>query len=641
MSVLIVNGITKYFEQDRIILDKISFKADEGERIGLLGGNGAGKTTLLRVIAGEIVPDAGSFALASFRRVGYISQMTSFGGSVTVDDALHSAVAEALDAARGMEALTYRMGAAPDRGLLRQYADLSAALEAEGGYGWETRIDKVASGLSVTRGMRGRPFASLSGGEQTRVCLAGVLLREPDILLLDEPTNHLDIAAVSWLEEWLQHFRGTALIVSHDRFFLDNTIGRVIELDRGGLSFYSGNYSAYVREKEARIMVQQGQYDKEQAKIAQLTAAARRMHTWAQAYDNPALHKRAKAMEKRAERTRTTDKPGSDRKLSHKFGEEEFKADQALVINGLAKAFDDKKLFADVTLTIRGGGERIALMGANGSGKTTFLKVLLGMENADAGSFRFGPSVRVGYLPQEIVFEHPGLTLLDTLQYEQGCTIQEARGRLGGFRFSSEDVFKSVSDLSGGERARLKLCLLMAEKVNMLVLDEPTNHLDLASREWIEEAVESFGGTLLFVSHDRYFIRRFARRIWELDGSRLLDLPYGYDEYLALKKPAPPPQVKAPPPALVKAKDAAPAIRRRLAALEQDIAFREAELRHLEEIAAQFASDYMKLGELDAAKKAKQSETDALFAQWEAVALQLRKAECAPLGRGGITPAAK
>ncbi|MBQ7455548.1 MAG: ATP-binding cassette domain-containing protein [Clostridia bacterium] len=635
MAEIVVSGIEKSFEQDRVVLDGVSFQVDAGERVGLLGPNGAGKTTLLRIMTGELTADKGTITIPQGRRIGYISQLAEAPEGALVEDVLRMAFDEVMRVKAELEAVQARMDAGEhDNALLRRFDALSTRFDLLGGYDCETRLAKVASGLHIPPAQRTQPFASLSGGEQTRIRLAVMILRETDILLLDEPTNHLDMASIEWLENYLDHYKGTVLAVSHDRYFLDRTVTRIVELDHGGVEFYTGNYSDYVVEKEARYKLQLKQYEKEQAKIAQLQRTADRMHTWAQAYDNPALHKRAQAMEKRIEWLRKTEKPTREERLALGFSTVPFRADYALRVRGLEKGYGGRTLFRDVTETIRGGGERVALVGANGAGKTTLLKILLGEETADAGVVQFGPSVRAAYLPQQIVFEHPERTLYDTLLYELKCEPQQARDRLGAYRFRGEDQFKRVNQLSGGERARLKLCLLMNASVNMLILDEPTNHLDLDSREWIESAVDQFEGTLLIVSHDRYFVRRFATRVWELNEGELRDYDCGYEKYRFIRereeearalrleqeraaRRAQEKREKAERPARPGRRDAK--AERRMGVIEREMARLEGELEALDARAEENASDYVRLGEIEEERAGLQAKIDALYEEWAAL----------------------
>ena len=541
-----VSGLVKSFDLKRKYSTASAFRSTPGERVGLLGKNGAGKTTLFRILTGELDYDSGEVQIASGRRLGLISQIPVYPAGFTVEDVLRSAFGRMAALKEEMDALTARMAAGEsDERILRRYGDLTARFEGLGGWDTDTAVDKVANGLSISREMRTRLFDALSGGEKTRVNLGRLILEDTDILLLDEPTNHLDLQATEWLEEYVRGFHGTVVTISHDRYFLDRTVTRIVEIENGKAEFYSGNYSFYAIEKERRYQERMKQYLKEQAKIAQLEKAADQMHLWA-FMGNDALHKRAFSMEKRIERMRTTERPTKARRLDARFTSREFRGDEVMQVKNLSKSFGERTLFSEIYLRVE-PGERIALLGENGTGKTTFINMVMGLEPADTGSIRLGPSIRTAYLPQIIHFDHPERSLVDTMIYEKkNMTAQSARNRLAAYEFRGEDVFKQVSVLSGGELSRLRLCMLMDEEVNFLILDEPTNHLDIASREWIEEAVEAFDGTLLFVSHDRYFIQRFATRVWELADGTITDYPMGFAQYRAAKaeekKNAPAPQ---------------------------------------------------------------------------------------------------
>ena len=623
-----VSGLVKSFDLEKRILDGLSFQVDSGERVGLLGKNGAGKTTLFRMLTGELEPDEGEIQLGAGRRVGLISQIPVYPAGYTVEDVLRSAFARMYRMKDEMDTLALRMEqGASDETTLRRYGELNARFEGLGGWDTDTAVNKVANGLSIPQDMRQRDFDCLSGGEKTRVNLGRLILEDTDILLLDEPTNHLDLQATEWLEEYLRKFRGTVVTISHDRYFLDRTVTRIIEIQDGKAEFYSGNYSFYAIEKERRYQERMKQYLKEQAKIQQLEKAAEQMHLWA-FMGNDALHKRAFSMEKRIERMRTTQKPTKARKLEARFQSREFRGDEVLQIKGLAKSFGEKLLFSEVYLRCE-GGERIALLGENGTGKTTLLNILTGSEKPDSGSVRLGPSVKAAYLPQVIHFDHPERSILDTMLYELDITPQSARNRLAAYQFTGEDVFKKVSVLSGGELSRLRLCMLMDESINLLILDEPTNHLDIDSREWLEEAVEAFDGTLLFVSHDRYFINRFATRIWELADGTITDYPMGFAQYRAMKAAEPKPEPAAP----VKKGDtrqsrgnrSQQAARRQLTICETGIAKLEKELAALDEAMAANACDAGKLNELFTQKQETEARLEQEMARWEELSLALEE----------------
>ena len=628
-----VEGLVKSFDLEKRILDGLTFQVDAGERVGLLGRNGAGKTTLFKILTGELDYDSGTVQIASGRRVGLISQIPVYPEGYTVEDVLQTAFARMFRMKDEMDALALRMEqGASDDATLRRYGELNARFEGLGGWDTETAVNKVANGLSISPEMRTRLFDRLSGGEKTRVNLGRLILEDTDVLLLDEPTNHLDLQATEWLEEYLRRFRGTVVTISHDRYFLDRTVTRIIELLDGKAEFYSGNYSFYAIEKERRYQERMKQYLKEQAKIRQLEKAAEQLHLWA-FMGNDALHKRAFSMEKRIQRMRTTQKPTKARRLEARFQSREFKGDEVLQIRGVSKAFGQRRLFDDVYLRCE-GGERIALLGENGTGKTTLLNMIMGLEHPDSGMIRLGPSVKAAYLPQVIHFDHPERSILDTMLYELDITPQSARNRLAAYQFTGEDVFKPVSVLSGGELSRLRLCMLMDESVNLLILDEPTNHLDIDSREWLEEAVEDFDGTLLFVSHDRYFINRFATRVWELEHAVITDYPMGFAQYRQVREeerraaqPAPVPSAAKKSAPAGKGNRAQQAARKQLTICETAIARLEASLASLDRDMEQFACDAEKLGELYRQRQAVEAELEQEMTRWEELILRAEEQE--------------
>ena len=625
-----VSNLVKEFEVGTKILDGLTFQVDTGERVGLLGPNGCGKTTLLRILTGAMDYDEGEVMIAPGKRMGLISQIPVYPEGYTVEDVL----ATAFEPLRKMEdelaRLTREMASGTDPALMSRYDKLTTAYEAAGGYETDTRINKVCNGLSIPQAMREQLFESLSGGEKTRVNLARLILEDTDILLLDEPTNHLDLRATEWLEEYLGKFKGTVLTVSHDRYFLDQVVDRIIEIQEGRAEFYQGSYSFYAVEKERRYEEKLKQYEKEQAKIEQLEKAAEQMRVWAYSGMDKTF-KRVKSMEKRIERMRVTDRPKKERKMEVRFGEREFRGDEVLTIKGLTKGFGGRTLFSGLGLEVA-GGERIALIGDNGSGKTTLLKMILGEEAPDGGKVRMGPTVKVGYLPQYVHFDHPERSLVDTLIYAQDCTAQSARNRLAAFKFRGEDVFKPVSALSGGEQSRLRLCMLMDEKINLLVLDEPTNHLDIQSREWIEEAVEEYEGNLLFVSHDRYFIDRFATRVWVLEDGQVTDFRGSYGEYRAARERKQAQAVPAPAaaPAEKKEKPRRPGgtknLEKEVAAAERAVAKAEEQMYELGLQIEEAAADYLKLQELYEQREALEEEILKLYGTWERLSAELEEA---------------
>jgi len=515
-----------------------------------------------------------------------------------------------------MEELAVIMAQDSSGAVLEEFDRLQHDFSRLGGYDMDYERDKVANGLDIPQKMREQLFSSLSGGEKTRINLARLILEDTDILLLDEPTNHLDLKATEWLEDYLLRFKGTVLAISHDRWFLDKVAMRTIELINGKAVFYNGNYSFYVVEKQRRYDEQLTRYEREQKEIKRLGESAARLHQWGTG--NERLMKKSKAILSRMEHTSTVDRPEKGKRIFAKFGEREFMGDEVLLIEGLFKEFSGRRLF-DISELLITASERIALIGDNGTGKSTLLKLILGELESDGGYIRLGPSVKTAYLPQLVHFDNENLTVLDTVLYELNVSPQTARNMLGAFQFSGEDVFKNVSCLSGGEKSRLRLCVLMRDNINLLILDEPTNHLDIQSREWIEGALASYGEALLFVSHDRYFIDRFATRIWALEDGGLLDFHGGFSEYREARERET--QISGRFKNDAKRKDtkkkSPETPEKRLKLAEREIERLEARLKALDEQCAEYASDYQKLMELEAERGTLEAELDKAYAEWE------------------------
>ncbi|MBQ3210359.1 MAG: ABC-F family ATP-binding cassette domain-containing protein [Oscillospiraceae bacterium] len=614
---LSVSSLVKSFERGKNILDGLSFSVTSGERIGILGHNGSGKTTLFRILVGEIDYDEGDIMIAPGKRLGLISQIPVYPPHYTTEDVLKDAHRHLYRLSEKIDKLAKDMEHDQSPALLAEYDRLSEDFRRLGGYEMEVDRNRVANGLDIPPAMREQSFDSLSGGEKTRVNLARLILEDTDILLLDEPTNHLDLHATEWLEDYLLHFKGTVLTISHDRWFLDKTVQRCIEITEGKAELYSGNYSFYVQERQRRFEEKLKKYERDQAKIEQLTRAAEQMHLWAfMGMDK--LHKRAFSMEKRIERLQQSEKPTEQKKLKVKFSEREFEGDEVLVADGLSKGFGERTLFSDLELFVK-GGERVALIGDNGTGKTTLLKLITGEEKPDAGYLYHGAAVRSAYLPQIVSFTDHSRSALDTMLYDCRCQPQEARDRLAAFGFRGDAVFTPVGALSGGEKSRLKLCMLMGSEINFLILDEPTNHLDIASREWIEDALSDYQQTLLFVSHDRYFIEKFATRIWALGKDGITDFRGGYEEYRQwLERQAVYSQAERniQKKTAVK-KTTTPNADRARSRLEKEIAKLESKIAEIDAMAEEFATDYQKLMELDSEKAALDEELLLLYEKWE------------------------
>ena len=622
-----VKDLVKSFEIGNNLLDGLTFEVNEGECVAILGRNGCGKTTLFRILTGEIDFDSGEVMVNPKKRLGLISQIPHYPTGYTVEDVLRTAFDQQKKIQARMRELEGRMTEHTPKEILMEYDRLTERFSALGGYDMDVDTDKVCNGLGIPEAMRDQAFDRLSGGEKTRVNLARLILEKTDILLLDEPTNHLDLKSVEWLEEYINKFKGTVLTISHDRYFLDQVTDRIIEIREGQGEEYRGNYTFYMDEKQARFNLQLKQYEQEQAKLRQLGYTLERMKGWG--INNRTLYRRAMSIQHRMERIEKTKKPKQEKTMHASFGEKDFAGDMVFSVKGMGKSFGDKTLFSNVELLVE-GGERIALLGDNGAGKTTFIRCLLGQEPCE-GKIKFGPTVKWGYLPQTIHFDHPKRSLYDTMLYEKNLTPQAARDRLGAFLFQGEDVFKPVGKLSGGEQSRLRLCMLMDEKINLLILDEPTNHLDIASREWVEAAIEEFEGVLLFVSHDRYFVEKFAERIWELEDGHIRDFRCGYAKYRSIldhEAAARQPQSAAALKPEKKEKKEKPKggdkeLEKQVRRLEREIEKQEALVAQLEEAVAAAGADYQELTKRLQEKEAAEAALLALMEQWETAAQAL------------------
>ena len=612
-----VNNLTKFFVIGENLLEGLSFEIQEGECVAILGRNGCGKTTLFNILTGQMDYDEGEVYVNPHKKLGLISQIPKFPYDFTVEDVLRSAYADIMRVKQKMELLECEMSKGATDEQLREYDSLTNRFQSGGGYDMDVDVDKICNGLGITQEQRSQDFDSLSGGEKTRVNLARLLLEKTDILLLDEPTNHLDLRSVEWLEGYINAFKGTVLAISHDRYFIDQVADRVIEIVDGHAEFYSGNYSFYMDEKQARFDLQLKQYEQEQAKLKQLGYTVERMKGWG--INNRTLYRRAMSIQHRMERIKKTEKPKKERTMKASFGEKDFSGDVVFKMKNVGKSFGERTLFSDINLNVE-GGERIALLGDNGTGKSSFIKCLLGDEDF-AGKIQFGPTVKWGYLPQIIHFNNPERTLYDTMLYEKNCTPQMARDRLGAFMFQGEDVFKQVKNLSGGEQSRLRLCMLMDEKINLLILDEPTNHLDIASREWVEAAIEEFEGVLLFVSHDRYFIEKFAERIWLLEDGTIRDFACGYQKYRSIldhEAATKPVVVEAPKPKKEKPKGGTKETDKLIRRLEREIEKQEKVVAEYDVQIEAASADYQELTRLLGEKEEAEMVLMDLMEQWEA-----------------------
>ncbi len=514
------------------VLDSVSFHIENGEKAAIVGINGAGKTTLLKVIVGQLEPDSGMVVTEKDRTVGYLAQNDAVNTDNTIIGELTEVKRDLISMEEKLRSLEAQMGSLSGDELgsvMEKYQTLLHTFQLLGGETYNSEIYGVLRGLGFAEDEYEKSIATLSGGQKTRVALGKMLLAKPDLIILDEPTNHLDLNSISWLEGFLKNYKGAVLIVSHDRYFLDRVVTKVIELENGKSSVFSGNYSDYSVKKEQRRIAELNAYLNQQRDIKHQEAVIEKLKS----FNREKSIKRAESREKMLDKVERLEKPATvnaDMKLV--LTPHVRSGEDVLQIEGLSKSYGSLELFSGVNIDIK-RGEHVAVIGNNGTGKTTLLKILNGLETADAGSYTLGTNVEIGYYDQEHHVLHAEKTLYDEIADEYPyLTITEIRNTLAAFLFTGDDVFKLVGDLSGGERGRLSLAKLMLSDCNLLILDEPTNHLDIQSKEILETAINSYEGTVLYVSHDRYFINRTASRILELSGKKFTNYLGNYDYYL-------------------------------------------------------------------------------------------------------------
>ena len=661
MIVVSAKDLTKAYGTD-VILERVSFHINKGDRVGIIGVNGAGKTTLLRMLTGELPCEEGEFFISGSLRTGYLKQDAGFDSERTLMEEVDRVFARFPRMEKEMERLLQEVEKDPDASgeKLERYHQIQEEYERMGGYSYRSEIRGILTSMGFGEETYGKKIAAFSGGERTRLALALLLLEKPDILFLDEPTNHLDIGTLRWLEQYLKGYRGTIILVSHDRYFLDQTVNRIFEIENRRLNIYEGGYSFYAEERRARREAELRRYEKQQKEISRQEEMIRRFKQ----RGTEKLAKRAASREKRLAQIEQIERPdGGPGKMKISFHQEFQSGRDVIHAEGLAKAFGygsrRRELFSGVGMDIR-RGERVCIVGDNGTGKTTLLRILMGDLEANEGRVRIGHNVQFGYYDQGQMHLNPANTVIEELQdayhlYSEG----ELRNILGRFLFRGEQVFLTVGSLSGGEKARLALLKLMMSGANVLVLDEPTNHLDIESKEVFEEALLDFPGTSIIVSHDRYFLNRIPTRILELSSAGLAEYLGGYDYYVEKKQKQEMETASGRNPALagkpvagedaLKAaaadggeipQEADPAVRRKLQkekeaaerrlrrqreALERSIEELEAELSGIEEQLAlpEVMTDPARLAELGARMETRRQELDETYEKW----LELNEAD--------------
>jgi ATP-binding cassette subfamily F protein 3 len=530
VSLATLSNLEKTFGK-RVIFDGLNLNVEQGERLGFIGANGAGKTTLFKVFTGEVIPDAGVVAIAKGTKVGHLSQDPKFDEASTVIDEAELAFSQLHDLAHRLRDIEHAMAEQTGEALektLNQYQTVQHDFELAGGYAWRHRLEATLLGVGLEPNTWEQQVSTLSGGQRSRLALARLLMSAPDLLLLDEPTNHLDLAAIEWLENYLLEFSGAVVLISHDRYLLDRLATRIVWLTRQKLQSYPGNYSAFVQQRELQELTQQRQYEEQQADIEKQKEFIRRFGAGQRS-------KEAKGREKRLDRLLKSDQVvravENQKKIKLSLNTDQRAGDQVLTVRELSKGYDGKRLWDGIKFDVR-RGERIGIIGPNGSGKTTMLEVLLGHEDADAGSVRWGANLNIGYYDQKLDDFDPESTVVEEVaEGRRGERDQELRDVLAMMLFRGDDIYKPISLLSGGERARVRLAQLLIDRPNVLVLDEPTNHLDIPSREALEATLGGFDGTILCVSHDRYFLNRVAKRLFILRPPEIVDFDDTYSAW--------------------------------------------------------------------------------------------------------------
>lgn len=628
MILLSLQGIQKSFGTNEVLRDA-SLVLQDGQRMGLVGVNGCGKSTLMKIIAGIETADGGTMTMQKGLKLGYLAQQGQVGEGRTVLEELESVFEPVQRMEQQLRDLEHQMADAHDEASLHrlgsQYDQLTRRFEESNGYGWRSTVQGVLAGLGFRKEQQGQMASLLSGGERTRLCLGRMLLTEPDVLLLDEPTNHLDLKSIAWLEDYLRTYRGAVLLISHDRYFMDHVCDRMCELLLGATECYDGNYSAYMVQRTERFEIRMKAYELQQKEIARQEAIIARYRQ----FNREKSIRLAESREKRLEKVERLEKPKDESAIHFHFDVRRRTGDDVLMIDDLAKGFNGRTLFEHVKMHLR-AGDRVALIGDNGVGKSTLFKCIVGEEKPDCGTIRFGAGVDIGYYDQHQAHLHENKTVLDEVWDDFHRLDQtEVRGALGLFLFTGDDVLMPISTLSGGEKGRVALTKLMLKKDNVLLLDEPTNHLDMDSREVLEDALENFPGTILAISHDRYFINRFATKVCVLEAGGVKEYLGNYDDYFEKinRQQAPDSENAGMTKTAMdkekrKSREEEKRIREKknaIAAAEKAIATAEEEAAEMEAQLADPATyqDAEKAAQLAKAYQLKKDEIERRYAEWE------------------------
>ena len=628
MIVLSAQNVAKSFGVNAVLKD-ISFTLQQGDRIGLVGVNGCGKSTLMRIIAGLDSPDSGEISIVRGTRIGYLAQqdMVESGSSVWAElERVYEPVFEMEKRLRALEdemAQSHEDASLFNR-LSSDYDKLMRRFEEADGYAWKSMVSGVLNGLGFKPTQYEQNVDSLSGGEKTRLCLARLLLQKPDLLLLDEPTNHLDMETLGWLENYLTAYRGSVLVISHDRYFLDHVCTGMVEILMGTSEQYGGNYTLYIAQRQERFETRIRAYELQQKEIERQQAIIARYRM----YNREKSIRAAESREKALDRMEKLEKPVDERAIRFQFEARRRTGEDVLKLNGVSKSFGDKHLFSNFSLHVR-AGDRIALIGPNGVGKSTLIKLITGDVPSDSGDIRYGSNVDLGYYDQHQSSLDPNKTVLDEV-WDRFPRMEQSdvRGALGMFLFTGDDVFQPIKTLSGGEKGRVALTALMLRKDNLLLLDEPTNHLDMDSREVLEDALSGFSGTIITVSHDRYFINRVADRVIEMRADGVTEYMGNYDDYLEKKnRPVEQEAIAGKTKAELEKekrreklnKQALRQLKVRAQEAEKAISVKEEVIAHLEELMADpdLYSDNKKAAEVQKAYQQAQDDLARLYEEWE------------------------